>query len=175
MTKPNLEEIKNKLIKLSEEDQKQRKDTSVTLVELRKFEDYLTVELKKIIKELGRWPGLSMVGKEGETAAWLLAQHTQDKEFARYCLQLMEENIDEVTKANYAYLVDKVLLGDDKPQRYGTVVTGKMVDGEFDVVPMPLEDPQKVEQLRVEMGLGSLEKQIAHNKEMFLKYQKKAA
>ena len=175
MNKTNLEEIKNKLIKLSEEDQKRRKDQSVTLVELRKFEEYLTVELKKIIKELGRWPGVSLVGKEGETAAWLLAQHTQDKEFAKYCLKLMEENLEDVTKANYAFLVDKVLLGDDKPQRYGTVVTGKMVDGEFVVEPMPLEDPQKVEELRTEMGLGSLEKQIAHNKEIFLKYQKKAA
>lgn len=173
MNKTNLEEIKNKLIKLSEEDQNRRKDTSVTLTELRKFEEYLTVELKKIVKELGRWPGLSLVGKEGETAAWLLAQHTQDKEFAKYCLKLMEDNLDDVTKSNYAFLVDKVLLGDGKPQRYGTMVTGKIVDGEFIVEPMPLEDPKIVEQLRAEMGMGSLKDQIAHNKEIFLKYQKK--
>jgi hypothetical protein len=54
--------------------------------------------------------------------------------------------------ANLAYLTDRVLVAQKKPQRYGTQARpegGKMV-------PFPIEDEAKVDERRAELGLAPL-------------------
>ncbi|KAK0351541.1 hypothetical protein LTR94_024562, partial [Friedmanniomyces endolithicus] len=52
-------------------------------------------------------------------AAWLMAQHAdRDPQFQAMMEPLVKSG--EVSLANYAYLFDRIAVGADRPQRYGT-------------------------------------------------------
>jgi hypothetical protein len=114
-----------------------------------------TDRLEEIVGEHG-WPGYDLVGKEGEDAAWTIAQHSDlDPEFQAEALELLRAAVDagQASPGNLAYLEDRVAVAEDRPQVYGTQV-GCGADGP---VPQPIEDPDGVEQRRADAGLGTLE------------------
>src|SRR5207244_6160203 len=84
-----------------------------------------TAWLKDVVRRHG-WPGCSLVGAEAANAAWLLVQHAdRDPAFQRECLSLMEAAVaaGDASPADLAYLTDRVLRAEGKPQRYGTQFT----------------------------------------------------
>jgi hypothetical protein len=110
--------------------------------------------LRKVITDAG-WPGTSLVGEDGAHAAWLLAQHAdRDPAFQRRCLDLLTAAAErgEATIVQQAYLTDRVLLHEGKPQEYGTQAIAR--DGRFE--PRKLRDPDHVDQRRATAGLGPL-------------------
>jgi len=110
--------------------------------------------LRRVITDVG-WPGKSLVGEDGAQAAWLLAQHCDgDPAFQRRCLDLLTAAVErgEATVVQQAYLTDRVLLHEGKPQEYGTQAMAR--DGRFE--PRKLRDPDHVDQRRASIGLGSL-------------------
>lgn len=58
----------------------------------------------------------------------------------------------EVDSEHVAYLTDRVLVGEGKPQRYGTQLENK--DG--NLTPYPLEDPETVDERRRAVGMSPL-------------------
>jgi hypothetical protein len=113
-----------------------------------------TGRLRQIVKTYG-WPTYDLVGKQGADWAWLLVQHSDHAPaFQRECLDLMTPLLAkrQVTKQNYAYLTDRVLLAEGKKQLYATQFV--LENGVWN--PKPLEDPDNVEKRRAEMGLGTL-------------------
>jgi hypothetical protein len=119
--------------------------------------------LKQIIKEHG-WPGKSLAGREGGAAAWLIVQHSDaDVKFQRRCLKLLASApAGEVEAQHVAYLTDRVLVNENKPQRYGT----QMGDN---FKPRPIENPEKVDQRRTEVGLPPLAEYLRGAKEAYEK------
>jgi hypothetical protein len=116
--------------------------------------------LKQVIAEVG-WPGKSLVGDDGAQAAWLLAQHAdRDPAFQRQCLDLLTAAAErgEASGKEVAYLTDRVLLAERKPQEYGTQVTAR----ESGHVPRMLRDPVGVDARRAQAGLGPLAEYLAH-------------
>jgi hypothetical protein len=116
--------------------------------------------LRQLIAEHG-WPGASMVGTDGAHAAWLLTQHAgRDPAFQRQCLGLLAAAVEtgEATRQELAYLTDRVLLAEGKPQEYGTQVTAR--DGQ--TVPVDLRHAEVVDDRRAAMGLGPLADYLAH-------------
>jgi len=110
--------------------------------------------LRRVITGVG-WPGKSLAGEDGAQAAWLLAQHAdRDPAFQRRCLDLLTAAVErgEATIVQQAYLTDRVLLHEGKPQEYGTQVVAR--DGRFE--PRKLRDPDHVDKRRASVGLGSL-------------------
>jgi hypothetical protein len=110
--------------------------------------------LKEVLTEVG-WPGRSMVGEDGAHAAWLLAQHAdQDPSFQRRCLEALSQAVadGEASSADLAYLTDRVLLAEGKPQEYGTQFVGR----ETGWIPRQLRDSEGVDERRAQMGLGTL-------------------
>jgi hypothetical protein len=121
--------------------------------------------LKNVITETG-WPGRAVVGDDGASAAWLLVQHADsDPAFQRQCLDLLTEAASrgEATKAQVAYLTDRVLLAEGKPQEFGTQAIGR--NGQW--VPRDLRDPGHVDQRRAAMSLGSLADNLARITEQY--------
>ena len=109
--------------------------------------------------EAGGWPKLSEVGEKASDAAWLLAQHADhDPVFQYRALQMMEPMVaeGEVSKSNYAYLYDRIMLKLQGKQRDGTQVT--CVDSEH--APDALEEPDRLNELRAEMELSSIEEYL---------------
>lgn len=110
--------------------------------------------LKSVVREHG-WPGRSLVGRDGSDAAWLLVQHADhDAPFQRECLDLLTEAVakGEGDQRNLAYLTDRVMLKERGVQRYGT----QFRYGPEGPEPQPLEDPERVDELRATIGLDPL-------------------
>jgi hypothetical protein len=107
--------------------------------------------LKQVIADRG-WPGRSLVGPDGADAAWLIAQHADhDLNFQQECLRLLEQAAaaGEVSQSNVAYLTDRVMLAETGRQRYGT----QFGYGEEGPEPLPLEEPDRIDELRASAGL----------------------
>ncbi|MFL5339258.1 MAG: DUF6624 domain-containing protein [Gemmataceae bacterium] len=121
---------------------------------LAEIDEANTKWLKEVVEKHG-WPGKSLVGTDGAHDAWLLVQHAdRDRAFQKKCLELMKPLVTtgEVSKGDFAYLTDRVLVADAKKQLYGTQfheMNGKME-------PQPIEDEAKVDDRRREMGLTPL-------------------
>lgn len=114
--------------------------------------------LEEIVETHG-WPGKTLVGEDGASAAWLLVQHSDaDVAFQKRCLALMEAvPKEEVSAKNLAYLTDRVLVAEQKMQRYGT-----QMGANFEV--RPIEDAEHVDARRAEIGLPPLADYVADAK-----------
>jgi hypothetical protein len=114
--------------------------------------------LRQIIAVHG-WPGRTLVGVDGAHAAWLIVQHADaDRKFQKECLALMESAaLGDVTATDIAYLTDRVLVGETKPQKYGT-----QLDGNYQ--PFPIDDAEHVDERRAAVGLGPLAEYIKSTK-----------
>lgn len=126
-----------------------------------------TQQLKQIIAQYG-WPTIGMVGGEASNDAWLIAQHADhDLPFQKECLALLKAlPPGEVSPHNIAYLEDRILVAEHKPQMYGTQFqgTGK------DLKPQPIEDEIHIDERRKAMQLGTL---AEYRKTMLETYNKR--
>ncbi len=107
--------------------------------------------MKKVIEKHG-WPKISYIGKKASDTAWLLVQHSDhDIKFQKLVLSLMKDLPgNEVNKSNIAYLVDRVLVAENKPQLYGTQfhsIGDKLV-------PKPIKNKINLDKRRERMGLS---------------------
>lgn len=118
-----------------------------------------TERMKKIIEQIG-WPTISKVGKDGNRGAWFLAQHSdRDRDFQRKCLALMKSQPQgEVDPGNIAYLEDRVLVAEGKPQKYGTQLDWQE-EGVIITI-KPVEDPENLNKRRAEVGFNSIEEYL---------------
>lgn len=149
------EHIKNKLLILLESDQKMRSDFRSGKGEWdEKIDENNTNELKKIISTIG-WPTISKVGSDASRAAWLILQHSPDRDFQQECLKIMKQLLPgEIDIKNIAFLEDRVRIAKGEKQIYGTQFR-KNNDGEFE--PLPIEDESNVNKRRAEIGLNTIE------------------
>jgi hypothetical protein len=111
-----------------------------------------TARLKEIVGKYG-WPGKSLVGKDGASAAWLLVQHADlEREFQKLCLAKMDPLVKsgEVDAKNWAYLVDRVAVAEKRKQTYGTQFNEKRE-------PQPIEDEAHVDERRRALGMPSMD------------------
>lgn len=150
------EGLRQKLIDLQKRDQKA---TGLTEEEFKSITREQTEQLKEIISKHG-WPKISLVGDDGSEAAWLIVQHSDDDlEFQKECLELIIEanKNNEAPKRHIAYLQDRILVNEDKPQKFGTQIKN---DGGDNVEPLPIAEDNNLDQLRAEYGLPPLEMYI---------------
>ncbi len=115
--------------------------------------------LKAIIAEHG-WPGHALVGHEGTTYAWRIAQHaTCDLEFQRRALMLIKDAVArrDAPMAHEAQLEDLIRVTEGRPQLYGTQLE---IDADGLMSPLPIEDAEHVNDRRRVAGLGRLEKRV---------------
>lgn len=124
---------------------------------IRKLDLERAARLDAIVARVG-WPGKSLVGDDGASAAWLILQHSTP-ELMKRCLPLVEAAVDrgEASRSELAYLTDRILVIDGKPQRYGT----QLVRTETGLVPAPIEDETHVDARRAAVGLGPLSDYVA--------------
>jgi hypothetical protein len=128
--------------------------------------DQVNTEWLKGIVAAEGWPTISRVGAPASQQAWLLVQHADaDPAFQLKVLRLMEPltGTGEVSKPNYAYLYDRVMLKLVGKQRYGTQMTcrgGKRV-------PQPLEQEASLARDRKAMELDPVEQYLAQMHQSF--------
>lgn len=111
--------------------------------------------LTGIIDRVG-WPGRTMVGADGAHAAWILAQHAiGDPALQRRVLQILRKAAaqGEATVLEVAMLEDRIRVSEGKPQRYGTQYDW---DEHGEMSPLPVDDPEHVDERRRAVGLSPL-------------------
>jgi hypothetical protein len=120
--------------------------------------------LNKHVKKYG-WPTISEVGEDGAQAAWLLVQHSDhDITFQIHCLKLMKKlPKSEVLLRNIAYLEDRVLVAQNKPQLYGTQFYKEGAIFE----PSPIKNIGTLDKGRKQMGLESFAENEKRIKEAY--------
>ncbi|HEX2780959.1 MAG TPA: DUF6624 domain-containing protein [Gemmatimonadaceae bacterium] len=110
-----------------------------------------TIFLKKVVAERG-WPGASLVGRDGEQAAFLIAQHAVlDTAFMAQVLPLVERAYaaGEAEGQQVALLTDRIARHRGRPQVYGTQAS--IVNGRF--VLDPIADSANVDARRAKLGI----------------------
>ena len=160
--------LKQRLVEMAEEDQRVRAELAATGELFRGYAPRMAEvhrrnaqALEAIIDQYG-WPGKSLVGEEGAHAAWLVLQHAiGNPALQRRCLSILKEAIakGEAEPAEAAYLEDRICFFERRPQRYGTQFDW---DEEGRMSPWLLEDPERVEEYRQSVGLGSLAERVEH-------------
>lgn len=105
-------------------------------------------ELKKILEQFG-FPGYDLVEKNGSGSFWLLIQHQDEHpDFQISVLELMEKEIknQNASKANFAYLTDRVKVNTQQQQVYGTQM--ELNEDETSYQPKKCIGPQNLNQRR---------------------------
>ena len=106
--------------------------------------------LERIVADHG-WPGRSMVGSDGATAAFLIVQHSADTSFQAKVLPLLEKAYAarDVEGQQVALLSDRIAVRRGQRQVYGTQAS--IVRGRF--VLAPIADSANVDQRRARVGM----------------------
>lgn len=163
--KPYTEEMKSNLERMFKMDQ-DIQSYNMKRIEDKKYIDSMNLASERIFKvntEVVKtyfkdysFPTVDENGPRTSTLFWVIVQHADhDVEFQAKVLETMTKELKKgnVIKNNYAYLYDRVHKNQGKPQRYGTQInweTGAPM-------PFPLEQPEKINELRKEMELESIE------------------
>lgn len=156
---PTLPDVRRQLLAMAETDQKVRAPTvtgsgqPLSAAELKTMFDTDARNLarfKTIFRRMG-FPPASAVGVDGSNAAFLLVQHASDQGFQKLALLSLESRVraGEASPSEYALLLDRTLVHDGKPQRYGsqfsTVAGVNVLD--------PVENPAQLDARRAEVSL----------------------
>ena len=157
---PVPDSIRRELIAMGEQDQEPRQNLtpetmqdSTVRTRLLSGDSARTERLREIIEKHG-WPDSARVGAEAAGAAFLVLQHSPMHEFQREMLPVIEDLASRgaLPRENAALLIDRVLVHQGLPQRYGTQFSlegGRLV---LD----PVEDEDRLEERREAMGLPTM-------------------
>jgi len=105
----------------------------------------LTGELKRIVARHG-WPTIRLAGLEASGDAALILTHSPDRSFQRRMLPRLQQLAQdgEIVGSSIGAIVDKLLIADGKPQRFGTQF--KWPNGNAEM--LPVEDEAGLEERR---------------------------
>ncbi len=114
--------------------------------------------LSELVDQHG-WPKQSVVGKSAAMAAFLIVQHAMELDYQLKYLDSIREatRIGDASKENFALLEDRVLLRQDRPQRYGS-----QVETQGGVSLRPTEDEANLNVRRAAMGMGPICEYLQH-------------
>lgn len=154
--------LRDTLLAMGREDQAVRfrnidapnEQKNATAEELAATDRRLTAALKEIVAKQG-WPTISLVGYNAAQSALLILIHSPDHAWQRAMLPKLEElaHKDLIDGSQVATAVDKELVAEGKPQRYGTQF--KFVDGQGMMV--AVEDPANLDKRRAEAMLPPMD------------------
>jgi hypothetical protein len=127
------------------------------LERMKAIDEQNTKRIKEIVIQIG-WPSTKLVGVDGANAAFLLVQHS-DLKTQKEMLPLLKKAFQDgdVSGQNYALLLDRVLVGEGKPQLYGTQALPFEQWTEQEPKLAPIEDEKNVDERRQKVGLPSLD------------------
>lgn len=118
------------------------------------------IKIKAILDTYG-WLGADVVGSHGNSALFLVIQHSDQATQEKY-LPMMRAAVKngKAQGSSFALLEDRVALGQGKKQIYGSQI-GRNTETNLYYV-LPLEDPDNVDNRRAGVGLPPLADYVSH-------------
>lgn len=113
-----------------------------------------------IIKTCGM-PTIATTNEQSLATIWLVFQHSPH-EFRKAYYPLLQEAAanGDIKARSMALMEDRLLMGEGKPQIYGSQLRGSGPNGSFELY--KIKEPEYVNQRRAEVGLGPLEEYVSH-------------
>jgi hypothetical protein len=112
-----------------------------------------TEQVREILRQA--FPTKRLVGEKAYEAFIALILHSDDPELMTLvATAIFSLGIEDADRAHAAYIVDKLLVREGKPQRYGTQFS--LINKKDSVVFLPVEEPEKLDARRAEIGLPPL-------------------
>ena len=95
--------------------------------------------------------------KESYKTIWIVIDHSSVEEQVQY-LPLVEQMASEklIEKDDFAVFFDRVALGQNRPQRYGSQTVQFGTPGDMQLYVWPVENPATLDSLRESVGLSPL-------------------
>ncbi len=119
--------------------------------------------LRELVADHG-WPDRALVTDDAAGAAWTILQHSiGEPEFMRHGLELVKESAArrQTPAVEVAMLEDRIATFEGRPQRYGTQWDW---DEQGLLSPLPLAEPERVDELRAAVGLPPLDVERARRR-----------
>ena len=159
----------NKINDIWEKDQKIRLNRGIPLKNLREHDIRQTALVKEIYAKNGLITSREYP-MEVVNIFTLLVQHALDVRFAEeYLHDLLEHGLEE-DKKKAPFLIDKILVSQDKKQIYGTIVsTRKNSDGSLITKPKPCIDQDNIDVRRKSVGLSPMGEYLIRAEELYKK------
>jgi outer membrane protein OmpA-like peptidoglycan-associated protein len=127
--------------------------------------------LKQLLSKYG-YPKISEVGKKAAEAAFLIIDHADLKTMKSFLPKLEQAYKEKEAEGKwYATMYDRILIYEGKPQKYGTQYVLSLIEPDTFVLGA-LENSDKVNEYRQEMGLSSLNEKDRQAKIKFKKNKK---
>ena len=119
-------------------------------------------KVRNILDKYG-WLSVEQIGREGNSALFLVIQHSDLPTQMKY-QPMMEEAVKagKASGGSFALLTDRILIGTSKKQRYGSQIGQNNKTGIKYV--LPLEDPENVDIRRGSVGLSPMKEYLEHFK-----------
>jgi hypothetical protein len=155
---PEIAALQAKLKQMADEDQAVRKAEHVPAKKMEEVDAKNYPQVEIIYKKYG-WTPISVFGRKAASAYWILVQHQDGHlDLQQGVLKAMQAAVDagEASKADYAYLYDRVMMNKGKLQHWGTQTTCK--DGK--AVMNPVDDAAGLEQRRNELAFIPLDQYL---------------
>lgn len=146
--------LKEQLSGIYDRDQKTR--TKNDSVQFMQWIDSLNlIQVEAIIARYG-WPGKDFVGNRGNTAVFLVIQHSNLATQEKYLPLLKKSVADSQSRpCDLALMEDRVLMWQGEKQLYGSQIIRNKTTGAWEFY--PIEDEKNVNARRREMGLEPIE------------------
>lgn len=147
----NCDSTKILLSKILISDQKGRSENTIDLKKDRENQ----IKVVSIIENCG-FPRYNTVGEDGMNAVFLVIQHSHRELMEKY-FPLLKESAEkgELSKADIALMEDRILINNEKKQKYGSQVKFNAKANMYEL--LPIENPIVVNKLRSDIGLEPLE------------------
>lgn len=114
------------------------------------------------------WPDARNGGEEREGLVWLLVQHAdQDRPLQDFAVGQLRKQVlrGGAPPIHLAYLEDRIAIGRNRPQRYGTQLEPT---GPCSLEFLPLDNRKDVDARRAEIGMESLDRYLMRVREQML-------
>lgn len=117
--------------------------------------------IKELIQKYG-YPGKTMVGEKHAEVAWLVIQHSGQDDLKLF-LPLIKKAYQhgEIAPICYAKSKDRVLIGDRKPQLFGTQLYFNIESQSYAIYQIKFK--KKLNKRRIKLGLDSIELYLYEN------------
>lgn len=154
---PVIAAVQRKIKDLVNQDQVARGRNPISYAELKQLADEAKPFLEQVFATYG-WPRRSVFDGGTSDAFWLLVQH-QDLAVQSQMLPAMKAAVDigEASRKNYAYLFDRVEVGQGRPQHWGTQV--HCAAGNQAIL-YPTDDPANLDGRRAALGLERIQQYL---------------
>lgn len=122
---------------------------------MKKIDEESALAVRTLIDRYG-WMGVDEIGSEASQTLSLAIQHVDDLVVQQHYLPLLSEAVksNKAEPWQLAFLTDRILMNQGKKQVYGTQVI--ISKNEYGPYVVPLENIDKVDELRAQLGLPPL-------------------